>query len=365
MHLTYRMATAEDLASVAAFNRRASGTEIPIEYWRWKYFDNPVGPSGVAIALDGDEIVGLIAALAVPFRMGERRLLASKMEYNAILAAYRGSGVFFGLVTTVYRDLVDKPGVDFCFGIAIKETRDLSVVLLGFEDVAPIGKLVQIINPLPHLRKKWKLPVPRWLGTPFARLKHRRSRGALRGFRASAFEHFGEAHEKTWHEARSERLLVRRDASYLEWRYTACPLQHYEKRQLSSGGSLLGWVVYHTYEERGVRYGILDECFGREESPECLGPLVDLAIAGLLERDVDAIMAFAAPSTALYQALRDHWFVRRPSARCLIVRGLSGRVPESVLASEDQWYYTIGDTEYWLFPEREGWLPPGQVVNIP
>ena len=67
-----------------------------------------------------------------------------------------------------------------------------------------------------------------------------------------------------------------------------------------------------------MRYGILDECFGREERPECIGPLVDLAVSGLLERDVDAIMAWAAPSTALYQALRDHWFIRRPSARCLI-----------------------------------------------
>jgi len=26
----------------------------------------------------------------------------------------------------------------------------------------------------------------------------------------------------------------------------------------------------------------------------------------------------------------------------------------AVLASPDSWYYTVGDTEYWLFPVEEG-----------
>src|SRR5688572_11448465 len=151
MGVTYRMATVEDLARVSAFSRQAAGAEIPISYWRWRYFDNPAGPSGIAIACDGEQIVGLISAFAVPFRMGGQRLLASQVGQNDILTPYRSSSVYFDLVTTVFRELVDQPGVDFCFGVAIKETRDLSVMLMGFDEVGSIRKLVKIIDPVPHL----------------------------------------------------------------------------------------------------------------------------------------------------------------------------------------------------------------------
>ena len=138
----------------------------------------------------------------------------------------------------------------------------------------------------------------------------------------------------------------------MEWRYVGCPLRHYEKLQLRSGGDLVGFLVYHLYEEQGVRYGVLDECASLEEGG--VRPLVDLAIAELLDRDVDAIVAWAAPSTALRRALRDRGFADRPSSRSLIVRPVADEAPAGALASEDTWYYTIGDTEYWLFPAAEG-----------
>lgn len=354
MGVTYRMATALDLAGVSDFSRRAAGTDIPTSYWRWRYFDNPAGPSGIALALDGDQIVGLISAFAVPFRLGAERLLASQVGHNDILASYRSSTVYFDLVSTVLRELVDQPGVDFCFGIAVEQTRDLSVVLMGFDEVGSIRKLVKIIDPVPHVRRNWGVPLPRWVGS-LARAPHRlASRRALRGLTVSRFEHFGEAHDRAMQRAPGDHLLVCRDASYLEWRYTACPLRHYVKLQLSAGDAPIGWVVYHVLEEQGVRYGILDECLASGAEGEGLDRLVDVAIRGLLEEQVSAIVAWASPSTALYRALESHRFVRRPSPRSLIVRAVSDRVPPAVLASQDRWYYTIGDTEYWLFPVRGG-----------
>ena len=351
--LTYRMATVEDLARVAAFSRRAAGTEVPVPYWRWRYFDNPAGPAGIAIACDGDQIVGLISAFAVPFRIGGQRLLASQVGQNDILTSYRSSSVYFELVSTVFRELVDQPGIDFCFGIAVKETRDLSVVLMGFEEVSPIRKLVKLVDPVPHLRKAWNMPVPRWVGSIFAAGHRLGSHRALRGFTVSRFEHFGDAHDLALQKAQGDQLRVCRDASYLEWRYTTCP-QRYEKLQLSSNDSVVGWAVYHVIEEHGIRYGVLDECFGPEETGQGIERLVDLAVWDLLQRKVSAIVAWASPTTALHQALRNHRFIRRPSPRSLIVRPISDRVPLAVLASEDRWYYTIGDTEYWLFPVLDG-----------
>jgi hypothetical protein len=350
--LTCRLAGVEELERVAAFSRRAAGVDIPPEYWRWRYYENPAGSSGIALALDGDEIVGLMSAYAVPFRLDGRAVLASQMGHNDVLRSYRSANAYFLLSTAVFRELVDRPGIEFCYGVAIKETRDLSVVMMGFEEVGPIAKLVKVLNPVPHLRRKLRLPLPRALGAPAAVGPRRAARAALRGLVASPFEHFSELPGGGWPEARPGLVFASREPSYLEWRYVRCPLP-YRKLQLRSGRDLVGFVVTHTYEERGVRYGVLDECFGLE--PRGCAPLLGLAVAALLEEDVDAIVAWASPGTDLHRALLDGGFASRPSPRSLIVRPLGAGDPASVLAAAGSWYYTVGDSEYWLFPVREGW----------
>jgi hypothetical protein len=355
-HLTCRLAGVEELDRVAAFSRRAAGVDIPPAYWRWRYYDNPAGVSGIALALEGDEIVGLMSAYAVPFRVDGRTFVASQMGHNDVLRSHRSANAYFLLATTVFRELVDGRGFDFCYGVSIRETRDLSVVMMGFEEVGPIAKLVKILNPVPHLRKKWRLPLPRGLGAVASLGRRRGAARALRGLDASPFEHFSEVDDGRWTAANPTKLCASRDPSYLEWRYVQCPLQHYQKVQLRSGRDLVGFVVHHAYEEQGVRYGVLDECFGLQA--EAVPPLVDLAVAELLDRDADAIVAWAAPSTPLYGALRSRGFAARPSPRSLIVRPLGDRIPASVLASADSWYYTVGDAEYWLFPVQEGWQEP-------
>lgn len=350
--LTCRLAGLDELERVAAFSRRAAGVDIPLEYWRWRYYENPAGASGIAIALDGDQIVGMSSAFAVPFRVDGRPLLATQLGPNDVLKSHRSTNAYFQLATTVFNELLDGRGTGFCYGVAVKETRDLSVVMMGFEEIGAITKLVRILNPVPHLRKRWKLPLPRRLGALAAAGTRGKARRSLLTFDARPFHHFSEV-EGSWTDARPGRVFAARDPSYLEWRYVKCPVPEYRKLQVRSGRDLVGFLVYHLYAEQGVRYGVLDECFSVE--PEGAAPLVDLALAELLELDVDAIVAWAPPSTALHRTLRDHGFTGRPSPRSLIVRPLADGPPASVLASEDSWYYTAGDSDYWVFPVMEGW----------
>ena len=351
--LTCRLAGADELERVAAFSRRAAGVSIPPEYWRWRYYENPAGASGIAIALEGEEIVGLMSAFAVPFQVDGRRVLASQMGHNDVLKSHRSANAYFLLASTVFRELVDGRGIEFCYGVAIKETRDLSVVFMGFEEVGPIAKLVRVLNPVPHLRKRWRLPVPRALGGLLALGRGRAARRRLRAFDVAPFDHFSEVDDGPWDEARPAPVFAAREPSLLEWRYVRCPLQHYRRLRVRAGGRLVGILVYHEYEEQGVRYGVIDECFALEEGGAAA--LADAAIAELLDRDVDAIVAWASPATAAYRVLQDHGFSSRPSPRSLIVRPLAEGMAPAALAAAGSWYYTIGDTEYWLFPVDEGW----------
>src|SRR5262245_2876615 len=351
--LTCRLADVSEMERVAAFSHRAAGVSIPPEYWRWRYYENPAGASGIAIAQDGEEIVGLMSAFAVPFVIDGRRVVASQMGHNDVLQSYRSANAYFLLATTASRVHVYTRWCAVVYGVAIKETRDLSIVMMGFEEFGPIAKLVKVLNPVPHLRKRWKVPLPRALGALAAVAAGRAARRSLRGLEASPFDHFSEVDDGRGSGSGPAKVFASRDPSYLEWRYVSCPLQHYRRLQLRADGRVLGFVVYHHYEEQGVRYGVLDECFGLE--PDAVGTLVDLAVAELLSQDVDAIVAWASSSTALFRSLQNHGFASRPSPRSLIVRPLAEGAPAAMLASADSWYYTVGDTEYWLFPVEEGW----------
>ena len=69
--------------------------------------------------------------------------------------------------------------------------------------------------------------------------------------------------------------------------------------------SFIGWTVYHTFEEQGVRYGVLDECFSSTEGD--VGPVVDLAIGAFLERGVDAIVAWASSFHGAAPGTEEPW----------------------------------------------------------
>lgn len=171
----------------------------------------------------------MMSAFAVPMWTSGRCHLAVQIGQNEVRKPYRPTGLHFRLSNMIFSEFLANRGVDLCFGVAIQEARDLSTALMGFEEVGPIHKLVRIVNPLPHLRKLWKLPLPRWGRSPLSWRLRAASTRALRGCSVTPFDHFGEAHQDAWRRYAGRGVMTCRDAEYLEWRYVDCPLGHYSR----------------------------------------------------------------------------------------------------------------------------------------
>ena len=71
--------------------------QSPLEYWRWKYLENPYG-STITVAEFNGKIVGVAASLYRRVKIGETVFEASFGEDSATHPDHRGKGVYSNLV---------------------------------------------------------------------------------------------------------------------------------------------------------------------------------------------------------------------------------------------------------------------------
>jgi hypothetical protein len=348
--LAFKRADDHDLAAIAQFNREVTGTELSAAYWRWKYLDNPRQPSGVVLALDADRIVGFMAAFALPMLVAGRACTAAQLGHIELRREYRSGGSYFALAAALVEQLELPTRAAFAFGAANDDSRDLSVVMLGFDEIGPARKFVRICNPVPHLARRLHLPLPAVLGRPLSVLQAMWARRAAGG-RMEAVQHFDARHDALWKASPKAGVMTIRDAAYLNWRFRSGPdAPHYDAFHVRDGDTVIGLGVLHTYREGPVRYGIVDELLAPSDDDAVLDRLVAAAVARLAAVGVDAIVGWCPPGAGLQAALRRGRFVERPAPRTFIVRAQDASLPAGVLTDELRWYYSIGDTEYWLFP---------------
>jgi ribosomal protein S18 acetylase RimI-like enzyme len=104
-----RLAEPVDLAQIAQFliplggdlfgERFPDGTAH--DFYRWKYFGNPLSDSIVGVATAGTEVVSVVAATAKRIRLAGKTVLSYELGDLLTDNAYRGMGLFSKLVELV------------------------------------------------------------------------------------------------------------------------------------------------------------------------------------------------------------------------------------------------------------------------
>ncbi|MCE9613367.1 MAG: hypothetical protein K8T26_03770 [Lentisphaerae bacterium] len=348
--MNVRLAHPGDASALSAFARQATGLDIPAAVWDWKYFSNPFGPSGLALALEGEAIVGMAGAFALPMQVPGGPCTASQVADNDILEPHRSTGTLFRLIETLNRAAGADSGRGFDFGLAIEQTRDFSTMMLGFETVAAIRKYVRILDPGRYLAARWHVPLGAGLGLPFRWRAHRAAVRLLRHQPVFALDRFDARFDALWARMRKAPIMVRKDAAYLNWRYARCPGVTYRTLGIGTATALSGAVIFHVAAKAGVRYGILDEVLCAEDAPGILDPLLAAATRELLGRQVSACMAWASQGDPLRERLLQAGYRERSTPHSLIARRGRVEAPDGFLAAEQNWMWSIGDSDSWIFP---------------
>jgi len=318
-------------------------------YHNWQYQENPAGLSLSSLALDTStgRVIGEFGA--VPVRVvidGEERLAAIALNVATDPANQR-QGVFAALGAGSH-DLMAKHDVALAFAMPNANSFPGFLSRLGYSFVGDVPFLVRPVNTARLAQSRLGVPLLPSLAALAAKLLFPALPNAPRevtGVEVGQVAAFDEAFDALWKRLRNrQRVMLVRDASYLEWRYLRIPLREYSCFAAVAGGELAGYVVLRIAELLGLRGGfVVDFVTEASERGRRAGEaLLSTALAFFATEDVDLLAGLMLPHTHEYRLLRNARF--RPLPKFLLPQRfrLVARDADAALDLKD-WFFTFGD----------------------
>jgi len=149
--VTIRPYEAGDEEGILVLLRRVFGGSRDGQWWEWLYAKNPAGRSIIWVAVDGEDIVGHMASLAVKIRLpGVSRPSQSRVGVvgqvidSVVYPRYRRQGVMSKLMLQAEREAREK-GWAFHYGCPNQYSHPLRKKL-GSVDLFEAPRLLRILN---------------------------------------------------------------------------------------------------------------------------------------------------------------------------------------------------------------------------
>jgi len=348
--LQYRRLRRNDQKGLSELFYEVFGDGKGVDYWEWKYYENPAGRHASVVAVDGDRVVGILGGVPVTMKVGGESLLVCQGVDTVICADYRKGSTFFKLEAAVAQEMVDY-GLSFRYAFTIKETYGLFIEGRGFSGVCQILKMSKVINPEPYLRQKIDIGlltdmlggVAKWAIGNW----NKKRLFVPEGLELVEVSRFDQRFDDLWQrEAENYEIAVARTSDYLNWRYINTP-RPYKVFSVESDQFVQGFIVVGCYKEEVSRGRILDIVVEKGQK-ELLDLLIARAINYFIDQQVDAVTCWMLEQWPAFHALKERGFLPRQTPHDLIVRSyFPEKVGNDYLADPSRWYVTMGDSDYY------------------
>jgi len=292
------------------------------EHFDWKFRRDPFGNKRISLTFDdAGRLVGHYAAYAVPFRDGERNLMANQigdtMTDASVRHIGRGPTSVLGRTALHFYETFCEGKVAFNYGFNVANIQRFSLKFLRSDRVEPVTYRVR--GPLRPISR-----LARW------------PRGYQLEFVTSIGAEFDELFARV---APAYAFLVRRDAAYLRWRYVERPDAAYDLVAIRKWRRLVGWIVFRIREDR-FSWG--DALFD---------PRHEDAVEVMLRHvvppyPVESIEAWFPPRPAWFDAvLKRLGFEQRHEPQSLALMCVPWTMSDATEAMRERLYYTMGDSD--------------------
>ncbi|HEX2832924.1 MAG TPA: GNAT family N-acetyltransferase [Thermoanaerobaculia bacterium] len=226
-------ADGDERAILDLFARSFPHAPRPLAHFDWKYRRNPFGNRRISLTFDDEgRLVGHYSGYPVPFHAFGKTVFAHQigdtMTEVAVRHVGRGPTSILGRTALDFYARFCEEKIAFNFGFNVANIQKFSLRFLRSDRVEPVTYRVR--EPLPPLKRS-----DRWLrGYQFELVR------ATTGEWDELFARVSSAY----------RLLLRRDAEYVRWRYLQCPDVQYQVVAIRKWRQLVGWIVFRIRDER-------------------------------------------------------------------------------------------------------------------
>ena len=310
--------------------------------WKWQYAEipQPLQSPAIWVARRDGHVVGQIGAMPVSLWWGNRELRASWGIDYFVAPEAEGLGDSIALLKAWMTS------VDVALAYGLRPASYLICKRFGFRDLGHVPLFQAVLDPAAIVQRRWgrvaRVFASPALG-PARRLIRRRYSRTVADVEVSPASSIGPEYDALWERARGGfAMCVRRDASYVRWRYQSAPHKQYAILEARRDGVLSGFLVSRHEDYRGLRLGWIVDLFTRTDDRGTRVGLLEAAMNAFLEAGVARVQAFST-NQGLAADLRRHGFFKAASSARLCVR-VNG-VPELPRESGNVWHVVFGDAD--------------------
>lgn len=297
------------------FSKSYFGRQMPLPYWRWRFRDNPSGPGVIQLAWERDMLASHYAVTSVAMRIGSQDCLTGLSGTTMTHPAFRGRRLFPILAGRTYQEMADC-GMKMVWGFPNTMSHRGFNCDLGWHDIYEIPT--------------FRLDLVSQKITSAVQLSH-----------VCELFDTNDQFDLLWDKNRGDYdIIVRRDQSYIRWRYFSNPIEkyrlvcHVEKEQIQ------GYAVFKCYQDE---LQVVDLFIGKD-GIEIGKSLMQFIIIKAIEYKLESVSLWLNVTHFFHYALERMGFKPEGPVTYLGALVLNSQF-SSTLYDFRRWYFTMGDSD--------------------
>lgn len=297
------------------FSISYGGRKISPSYWRWRFRDNPSGLGIVELSWDRDIMVSHYAVSCVKICINGKDCLAGLSGTTMTHPGYHRRGLFPILAQRTYREMANR-GMVMVWGFPNINSHRVIIRDIGWKDIYEI---------------------------PTLRLKLVSQKIALPVVLSCVCELFDadERFDRFWEKIHNHYdILVRRDRTYINWRYLSNPIEKYRLIAHVENEEVKGYAVFKHYQNE---LQVVDLLIGKNEI-EIGKSLIEFIISQAIDIKAKSVSLWLNVVHPFHHTLEKIGF--RPEGPVTYWGGLilNSQFYASLYNSR-RWYFTMSDSD--------------------
>jgi len=333
---------------------------LSLEYWKWKYQNNPAGRSLIWLAECNSKIVGHYAIVPVTMKIGNVYVTGSLGSAAATHPNHQGEGVFSSIVNKCCVDAAEND-IPVTYGFS---NTSLGPTYRRYERMGRISFIIRMMKVL-----DWQSVVatyaPSRLFSIAARALGRMtmSRCSSRDLSLEKINRFDDRFDALWEEISHDFIVIaKRDKTYLNWRYIDHPSREHTVYAALEDSKILGYCVLAETRHQNLELGLIVDIIGSLGRRNVVHRLIQVAVKHFEERGVDIVTCHLSERHPYQGAFVSAGFIPHPHRKRALYCAINLRgstidekqaYSQALLLSQNQflkkksnWFMTLGDGDY-------------------